>query len=149
MNSTTNHPSEGNSADVDRDALAEPQPADGPSRAEIEVSLENWTVARPKTSPARRPGSLPRADRQFSLGELMLATTFAAFGTALAQGEPGVVSAGVIGGVTLVAILGLSVCAPQSRALRLTWWSLFAMYLGAAGTTVCRTWYGLPPLWER
>ena len=101
MNRTENHASNGEFTEslwavVDYETLT-PHASDGPSRAEIEVSIEGWTDP-PQPSPAQRPKPLPRGDWQFSLGELMSAVTFVAIGCAGVRNASGPIFAGAAGG---------------------------------------------------
>jgi hypothetical protein len=80
-----------------------------------------------------------REETQFSLTELLLVVTFGAIGLAGAQWLPPGWFAGGAGILALVTILLLTIAAPESRALRLAWWSLTALYVLAALASVVLT----------
>ena len=85
---------------------------------------------------------LPNREQfQFSLSELFLVITSGAVGLAGVRWLPAGLFAGLAGVFAVLSIAMLTLFAPESRVLRLAWWTLTAMYVLAAIGSVVQSWH--------
>ncbi len=108
-------------------------PEEGLSRAELIALHNDQPLPTEPDQAVLVPG---KPDLRFSLFELLLLVTFAAFGLGGGRWLSTALFAGVTGLMGLVLLVALAVAAPGSRLERLAWWCLTALYVMAVCSAI-------------